>query len=106
MLIDCDVHLGYETLAAEGRVVAIVRDGIEYDDLAAVPEVGDTPAPRATRVRGELPSPIDPPSGCRFRTRCPLATELCAQVEPVLETVSDARQVACHFSLQTKEARP
>ncbi|WP_219844924.1 dipeptide ABC transporter ATP-binding protein [Microbacterium sp. MYb64] len=72
--------------------------------LAAVPVADpDAPAPAgAERVRGELPSPLDPPSGCRFRTRCPLATELCATVEPTLEAVGTGHDVACHFPLQPK----
>lgn len=72
--------------------------------LAAVP-IADPDAPAqdgAGRVRGELPSPLDPPSGCRFRTRCPLATELCATVEPTLEAVGAGHDVACHFPLQPK----
>jgi peptide/nickel transport system ATP-binding protein len=53
-------------------------------------------------VRGELPSAIHPPSGCRFRTRCPLAQEICAQVEPPMATYSTNGHVAaCHFPLQT-----
>ncbi len=74
--------------------------------LAAVPIADpDAPAPAgAERVRGELPSPLDPPSGCRFRTRCPLATELCATVEPTLEAVGTGHDVACHFPLQPKTA--
>ncbi|PRB15946.1 ABC transporter ATP-binding protein [Microbacterium sp. MYb62] len=70
--------------------------------LAAVPVADpDADAP-AERVRGELPSPLDPPSGCRFRTRCPLATALCATVEPTLEAVGADHDVACHFPLQPK----
>lgn len=65
--------------------------------LAATPAVD--PGQRAVRVplTGELPSPIDPPSGCAFRTRCPLAAERCAQERPVLRELA-GRSVACHFA--------
>jgi len=51
-------------------------------------------------IRGELPSPIAPPSGCRFRTRCPRAAELCAQEEPLLRPFGARHEAACHFPLQ------
>ena len=47
----------------------------------------------------ELPSPINPPSGCRFRTRCDRADEVCSQVEPTMQRVSDDHFVACHHPL-------
>jgi oligopeptide/dipeptide ABC transporter ATP-binding protein len=66
--------------------------------LAAVP----IPDPRQNRARerivvgGEPPNPIDPPSGCRFHTRCPFATEICRVVEPQLTEYANGHVAACH----------
>lgn len=64
--------------------------------------VGSVPIPDPTRrisaglIQGEPPSPMNPPSGCRFRTRCPAATDLCAQEEPQLREIASGHFVACH----------
>lgn len=68
--------------------------------LSAIP-VPDPEAARAVEpMQGEIPTAIDIPSGCRFRTRCPLAVELCAQVEPPLNDIGDGHLSACHFAAQ------
>jgi oligopeptide transport system ATP-binding protein len=66
--------------------------------MAAVP-IPDPDRERSRQhalIAGEPPSPLDPPSGCVFRTRCPKATTLCAEVTPVEEAVSATHSVACH----------
>jgi len=65
--------------------------------LEAVPVPDPTVAIEPMAVGGELPSPLSPPSGCRFRTRCPLARERCAEEEPQMREVGPGHHVACHF---------
>jgi oligopeptide/dipeptide ABC transporter ATP-binding protein len=70
--------------------------------ISAIPE----PEPIAAGARpevgvsGELPSAISPPSGCRFRTRCPFAQEVCTAEEPQLRSFGPGHVAACHFPLQ------
>jgi peptide/nickel transport system ATP-binding protein len=54
----------------------------------------------AATIRGELPSAAAPPSGCRFRTRCPAAQAVCAEEEPAMRTFGPGHQAACHFPLK------
>lgn len=69
--------------------------------LGSVPVADPTQAPDASaELSGDLPSPTAPPSGCRFRTRCPIATDRCAQEEPQLQEVAVGHYVACHYPQQ------
>jgi len=65
--------------------------------LASAPEPAPTVDPADADIGDEIPSPIDPPSGCRFRTRCPRATERCAAEVPEMRAIGDDHFVACHF---------
>ncbi|MDO9475308.1 MAG: ATP-binding cassette domain-containing protein [Pseudohongiella sp.] len=74
--------------------------------LASIPDMDPDARGQQDKIpllQGDLPSPANPPSGCRFRTRCPNAQARCAEVEPVMQAVADSMTpdhfVACHFPL-------
>jgi len=70
-------------------------------DAVPVADIEGWRAKQSLRVQGELPSAVNPPSGCRFRTRCPRAQALCAEVEPPMSDFGSSHGAACHFPLQT-----
>ena len=74
-------------------------------DAIPVPDPSIRPEARA-KVIGEIPSPVAPPSGCRFRTRCPKAQAKCADEEPQVHEYSPGQFVACHFPLAPGETLP
>jgi oligopeptide/dipeptide ABC transporter ATP-binding protein len=118
-----DLHLSYMFVAHDLSVVRHVSDRIAVMYLGKLMEVSPAeelyskpihpytsallsaipiPDPRENRTRtrevvgGEPPNPIRPPSGCRFHTRCPRATEICQQVEPPLAQYANGHLAACH----------
>jgi oligopeptide/dipeptide ABC transporter ATP-binding protein len=60
---------------------------------------------RYETIKGDVPSPLAPPSGCRFNTRCPQATDLCRRVEPPLLSIDASHLAACHFVAPTSSRR-
>ena len=89
-----------------GKIVEVADKDSIYEDPMHPYSVGlmnaiPVPNPKALRdkavLRGEIPSPINPPSGCRFHPRCPKAFDKCSEEEPELRTLENGRQVACHL---------
>ena len=70
--------------------------------ISAVPQIAVSRRKELIPLEGEIPSPINPPSGCRFRTRCPYVKDICSEVEPTLKEVEPGHFSACH--LQAEES--
>ena len=133
LMVDLQERLGltYLFIAHDLAVVRHVCDRIAVLYLGKIMEVGPAaelfarplhpytrtlisaapvPDPRVERTRrhvpmkGEPPSALNPPSGCRFRTRCPIAEERCAREEPPLLEAAAGQRVACHFPGRLSEA--
>ncbi|AYJ50302.1 ABC transporter ATP-binding protein [Rhodococcus sp. P1Y] len=111
--------LGVVRTVSDNVMVMYLGKTCEYGDSA---EVYDRPGHPYTRalldsvpltdpekgfagpaLEGDVPSPLNPPTGCRFRTRCPLAQDLCAEVEPQMREVRPGQFVACHFPLTLQD---
>ncbi len=93
------LYLGRVVELGDARTVCAAPRHPYTQALVSAAPIPDPDRERAKRrlvLTGELPSPLDPPSGCAFRTRCPKASELCAAKRPVLEDIATGHSVACH----------
>ena len=66
--------------------------------LSAIPSLDPDDSGKAQKLEGEIPSPVNPPPGCRFHTRCPLAEDRCRKEVPLWRELSEGHSVACHFA--------
>jgi oligopeptide/dipeptide ABC transporter ATP-binding protein len=94
-------------LASRDRIFDAPQHPYTVALLAAVPVPDPSRARSRPLIRGEVPSPIDPPPGCRFQTRCPLVEERCRREEPALREVFPGHFAACHLrASQSEVANP
>ncbi|MBT9148991.1 MAG: ABC transporter ATP-binding protein [Dehalococcoidia bacterium] len=121
--LQAEFAIGYLFISHNLNVVKLMADRVAVMYLGKFVEVGDTrrifsasahpytqallstvlnPNPSARRKRivleGEIPSPLNPPSGCRFHPRCPEAKAICSEIEADLREIEDRHLVSCHFA--------
>lgn len=88
-----------------GKLVEIAPSEAIFENPAhpytrvLIDSIPDGKTKQKFQAKGEIPSPANPPSGCRFRTRCPFATEKCGEEEPALKEIQQNRFTACHYPL-------
>ncbi|MCC7008858.1 MAG: dipeptide ABC transporter ATP-binding protein [Acidobacteria bacterium] len=93
-------------LAASEELYRNPRHPYTVSLLSAIPIPDPTRRRRRIVLSGDVPSPANPPAGCRFHPRCYLAQEICARVEPPLRTIADGHVSACHFAEEAREKAP
>ena len=97
------MYLGqFVEIAPVAELFSAARHPYTQALLASIPRPGFDHE-RSAAIQGDVPSPIDPPSGCRFHTRCPLRVDICATTSPSLEAIGPAQSVACH---RWRDVRP
>ena len=93
-----------------GRIVELATENQLFEKplhpytqvlISAVPEANPAYPHRKNLLKGEIPSPVDPPSGCHFHTRCPVAEPECSRIEPEFQETASGRWVRCHFPGKT-----
>jgi len=86
-------------IVEEGDVLAVLEAPAHPYTRALLDAVPRPDRSLPPPLKGDVPSPIHPPQGCAFHTRCPLAQPRCAQERPELHRIAEGRTVACHYSL-------
>src|SRR5215468_4364231 len=85
-------------LAPTETIFAAAKHPYSLSLLAAIPNIGGRRITDTFALEGEPPDPVRPPSGCRFRTRCPRAADVCAAIDPPLRQIAPGQSVACLFA--------